>query len=71
MGVERRKKINTYSRKYIVCQEVTNDMKKMECAGGDAGGRRGWRVEGGLGHGMRHGRSVLYRKVSVIELHLS
>ena len=60
MGVKK-KKIHKYSRKYIVYQEVTNDMEKMEGAEG---------VER-VGACVCHGRSVLNRKVSLMESYLS
>lgn len=53
MGVARRKKINKYIVKHMVSQEVTNDMKKIECAEGE---------KEGLGQDMYHEWSVLYRK---------
>ena len=60
MGVKK-KKTHKYSRKCIVCQEVTNDMEKMEC--GEGAERAGACV--------CHGRSIITRKVSLMESHLS
>ena len=60
MGLKK-KKIHKYSRKYIVCEEVTNYMEKME---GPEGVER-------AGACVCCGRSVLNRKVSLMESHFS